>query len=241
MIRSVRRAALLAAVATLIVGAAPTSAQPLQMGTQQPTLSAGQLNGRLGVVPQPCVDSAYHLIGAKWPNGTFNWSFKARSVPRSVGRRAARDTIIKAFHNITSERNDCGRAPRISISANFLGNTGRNVNCNSRDGHNVIGFGWLPRGILAVTCYWTRNGKMVEADMKINKREAWALSLSGCRNQVMLEATITHEAGHVFGLAHVSERKHGRLTMSPYIDGLCENNEATLGLGDMLGLEALYH
>ncbi len=240
MIRSFRFAALLAAVATLVAGVAPTSAHPLQVGTQQPVMAAAQFAGSVSLAPAPCVDSAYHLIGAKWAKGNYSWSFRARSVPRSLRRRAARNTIIRAFHNITSEHNDCGRAARISITANFLGNTRRKPGCTSRDGHNVIGFGRLPRGILAVTCYWTRNGKMIEADMKINNREAWALSLKGCRRAVMLEATITHEAGHVFGLAHVGERRHGRLTMSTYIDGLCENQESTLGLGDMLGLEALY-
>ena len=238
--KSVRLAALLAAIAALIIGAAPTSAHPLQIGREPVTIAAGQLDGTVGLAPNPCHDSAYNLIGAKWANGTYDWSFRARSVPGALGRRAARDTIIKAFHNITSEHNDCGRATHTSISADYLGNTGRRVNCSSRDGHNVIGFGRLPRGILAVTCYWTRNGRMVEADMTINSRESWALSLTNCHNQVMLESTITHEAGHVFGLAHVSERRHGRLTMSPYIDGPCENNEASLGLGDMLGLEALY-
>lgn len=240
MIRPIRFAALLAAVATLVAGVAPASAHPLQVGTQQPVMSAGQVSGSVSLAPAPCVDSAYQLIGAKWAKGSYSWSFRARSVPSSLRRRAARNTIIRAFHNVTSEHNDCGRAARISITANFLGNTRHKPSCTSRDGHNVIGFGRLPRGILAVTCYWTRNGKMIEADMKINNREAWALSLAGCRRAVMLEATITHEAGHVFGLAHVGERRHGRLTMSTYIDGLCENQESTLGLGDMLGLEALY-
>ena len=59
-------------------------------------------------------------------------------------------------------------------------------------------------------------------------------------NELMMEALVTHEVGHAFGLAHVGEGNHGRLTMSVYIDGLCENQEATLGLGDMKGLEALY-
>ena len=46
--------------------------------------------------------------------------------------------------------------------------------------------------------------------------------------------------GHAYGLDHVGEVNHGRLTMSTFIDGTCENQESTLGLGDMKGLEALY-
>jgi hypothetical protein len=77
--------------------------------------------------------------------------------------------------------------------------------------------------------------------MKITTRESWALSMSSCHgNMVMLESTVTHEAGHVFGLDHVGENKHGRLTMSPYLDGPCENGEATLGKGDVAGLASLY-
>ena len=59
-------------------------------------------------------------------------------------------------------------------------------------------------------------------------------------DKLSLEATMTHEAGHVFGLGHIGERRHGRLTMSPFLNGPCENSEATLGLGDVRGLEALY-
>jgi hypothetical protein len=104
----------------------------------------------------------------------------------------------------------------------------------------VVGFRSLPVDVLARTCWWVRNGRIVEADIQINNRHAWALSLSGCRFQPMLEAVMTHEVGHAFGLGHVSESRHGRLTMSSRLDGPCNNQEATLGLGDMRGLEKLY-
>ena len=46
--------------------------------------------------------------------------------------------------------------------------------------------------------------------------------------------------GHVFGLAHVSEEDHGDQTMSRMSNGFCFENETSLGLGDILGLEELY-
>lgn len=50
----------------------------------------------------------------------------------------------------------------------------------------------------------------------------------------------SREIGHAYGLGHVDERHHGRLTMSTCLDDPCANKEATLGLGDLLGLQQLY-
>ena len=104
----------------------------------------------------------------------------------------------------------------------------------------MVGFRKLAAGTAARACWWYIGDDIVEADIQINTRERWATSLSRCSGQLMLEAVMTHEAGHVFGMGHVGEARHGRLTMSTYIDGDCNNAEATLGLGDMLGLEKLY-
>jgi len=201
---------------------------------------AAQSTSAVGIAPPPCQDGAFRTLGA-WQHATYKWSFKAASTPTGLNKSSVADKLRKSFGNVTHAHNDCGRADKISATHQYLGTTTRSPSCNAPDGHNVVGFGKLDLGVLAVTCYWISGTRIVEADMKITTRESWALSQSSCRGAMpMLEATITHEAGHVFGLGHVGETRHGRLTMSPYLDGPCENNEATLGKGDMLGLESMY-
>ncbi len=229
--------ALVAALAILITLAGPAGAASGPVVHELRV--AVHSSSAVSVSPAPCADSAFKLLGAKWLT-TYAWSFRASSTPASLSTAAVKSVLTRSFSNITGARNDCGRADSVDAAHAYIGSTTRAPSCSSRDGHNVVGFGRLPLGVLAVTCFWVRNGHMVEADIKINSRESWALTLSGCHARPMLEATITHEAGHVFGLGHIGERRHGRLTMSPYLDGPCENDEATLGLGDMLGLEQLY-
>lgn len=190
--------------------------------------------------PPPCQDNAYKTLGAKQTK-TYKWSFKASTTPSGLNKSAVVQVLKKSFANVIGAHNDCGKPDNISATHKFLGRTTHSPNCNSPDGQNVVGFAKLGPGILAVTCFWINGNRIIEADMKITTAESWALSMATCHgNMPLLESTITHEAGHVFGLGHVSERKHGRLTMSPFIDGPCENNEATLGLGDLRGLASMY-
>jgi hypothetical protein len=137
-------------------------------------------------------------------------------------------------------RNDCGRADLVSAMARYVGTTAQSTSCSVMDGRNVVGFRGLPDGFAARTCWWYSDGHIIEVDIQINSKLRWATSLAGCRSQLMLEAVMTHEVGHAFGVGHVDESTHGRLTMSTNLDGLCTNREATLGLGDLLALEALY-
>src|SRR5207247_10314237 len=84
---------------------------------------------------------------------------------------------------------------------------------------NVVGFGTLPARYMALTCYWSQSGSTVEADIMFNKADyRWATRVkSGCRMTWDVQAVATHEFGHAFGLAHVTEGLHGHLTMAPYI------------------------
>lgn len=193
----------------------------------------------------PCLDAAYRLGGWRWTQ-TFRWSLAARPVPDPLRRKGVLRSLIAGADNITTGRNDCGRPDQVSATATYLGITHRRPavtstgGCGKNDGWNVIGFGRLPRRITGLTCVWVIGDRIIEADVMLNTRFAWATTLSTCDREVMLEAVATHELGHVFGLDHVGERVHGRLTMSPRLDGTCQLAEATLGLGDLLGLEALY-
>ena len=193
----------------------------------------------------PCTDRAKSFTGGHWQE-TFRWSFRVRSTPEDLSRSATITALKRAVGNITGARNDCGRADRVPATASYLGTSDRRPaptdggTCASRDGVNVVGFGRLPTGIAGLTCVWSIGDRIVEADIKLDRRARWSTSLGDCSFASMVEAVATHEFGHAFGLGHVSEARHGRLTMSEQLDGFCQNGESTLGLGDMLGLEQLY-
>jgi len=231
---------LVGSLVMLFASATPAAAQqPLTLVVDAVRLGSGAEPAAIQAALPACSDTAFNKEGAK-QGGTYKWSFKASSTPSYLTKSAVAAALQQSLSNMTNEHNDCGRPDTVSATHQYLGTTSRAPNCGAPDGVNVIGFASLGNGILAVTCYWTSGSRIVEADVKISPAVTWALSLTGCHNKPLLQSTMTHEAGHVFGLAHVGESKHGRLTMSPYIDGMCEDNETTLGLGDMLGLESLY-
>jgi hypothetical protein len=226
------------ALAIIAAVAAPSGAAQAAVGSSDQA-SSDQTSGAQTSSPPACADSAYNLTGPRWQE-TLEWSFNAASTPSRLSRTAVVDVLKRAFSNITTANNDCGLVVVLAASARYIGTTTRSAKCNSYDGHNVISFRDLPSGTMARTCWWSIGGRLVEADIQINRSKAWSLATGSCSREPLLEATMTHEVGHAFGLNHVAESDHGRLTMSPVLDGLCNNAESTLGLGDILGLKQLY-
>lgn len=211
------------------------------------------LDELLGVEPTPvppptepatgaCADPTYSLNDMSWPDG-YEFYFDEGSVPDKYDKDEVLELIKRAFDNITSVRNDCGLPDNVAATWHYRGHTTEDA-CPDTTFQNVVGFGKLPRssGVLAVMCpYGDPDEVPAYAHILINLNVAWSLSPETCtRRQQDLETTLTHEVGHVFGLGHVGERRHGDLTMSPVSNGACDTEELSLGLGDVLGLEELY-
>ncbi|MEZ4302865.1 MAG: matrixin family metalloprotease [Polyangiaceae bacterium] len=199
--------------------------------------------------PAPCSTTAYATLGFRWKK-TLKWKFNDSTTPSGLSKTDVAAKLKRAASNITGSKNSCNLADEVSATHRYLGTTTAkaqidgNGDCTGDDGANVVSFGTLPSGTHAKACYnYTNDGAAISADMKLNKASyTWTTTpgSSSCSNRWSIEAVATHEWGHAFGLGHVSESSHGNQTMSPSINGSCQNSEATLGAGDVAGLRDLY-
>ena len=167
-----------------------------------------------GDLPAACFDDQFTIGGYSWRE-SLDWSYLASSTPPDLDTDAVLSVLEQSFANITSAFNDCGRADAVAAEASYEGTTElKPCGATFADGTSVVGFGSLPRRLrgrtLAIACPYLSGDRIVEADVLINEDVQWALNLDDCRGfRELLEATMTHEIGHAFGLGHVSERRHG--------------------------------
>jgi len=106
-----------------------------------------------------------------------------------------------------------------------------------RDNYNVVAWGAYRAGVIAVTYIWYSGDEILETDTKMNTFYKW--SLSGEAGKMDVQNIMTHEFGHWCGLDDLYADKDYWLTMYGY-SNYGETYKQTLGLGDILGLQAVY-
>jgi hypothetical protein len=209
--------------------------------------------GVLAASPGQCNDDAFNIgNGTHW-TAPYRWYVYAPSAPDGMTVTSIEQALVRAVNNITKSQNTCGLEDRVSASHSFGGRlydwapningTETEVWCGTQDNVNTVGFGTLPYNYVGVACTWRSNGAIAASDVMFNSRyhkfSAATEVPSNCYTRFMLESIATHEFGHSFGLGHVAEDGHAKLTMSEQL-GPCTLAETTLGLGDVRGLRRLY-
>ncbi|MEM3986606.1 MAG: matrixin family metalloprotease [Candidatus Methanomethylicia archaeon] len=117
----------------------------------------------------------------------------------------------------------------------YMGTTTKTA--GRRDGINVISWGAYKTGVIAVTYIWYIGDTIIETDTKLNTYYKW--SLNGEPGKMDLQNIMTHEFGHWCGLDDLYTDQDYWLTMYGYA-APGETYKRSLGLGDILGLQARY-
>jgi hypothetical protein len=182
-----------------------------------------------GPGPHPTTESsAFHLTmgGISWFDGDAV-EFLMTGTPSEAAANAKLDAISTwdafvttrdfVWNDETTQLNPCTDEPSTIVWASIDG----------------------PGGIVAQTstCRTLRTKEIVGFEITMDADEPWATDGSG--NAMDVEGVLSHEFGHAAGLGHVNAPKDGCLSLYRFV-ALGETQKRTLGLGDKLGMAALY-
>lgn len=199
-------------------------------------------------------DQTEYAVHSAHREHPFTWVVNESSIPAYLDREGTLRAINDATATVALTRSSCPMPPGdppVLPRVIYAGPTERQANVTTAgtcfpdantDGINVVSFGPLPDDVVAVTCTYSHDGDIWQSDVMLNDTpHLFTLTPGhGCVDSYDLQAVMTHERGHSFGLAHVPETPHtDALTMSGAM-GRCDPSARTLATGDVLGLSHLY-
>ena len=200
--------------------------------------------------PGEC-DDDFFRINAPWDTA-MPWYFNKGTTPGEITVNNAEASLIDGARAITDINTNCNRGDSVPAGFSYQDDTNLHANirrtktqdiCKRGDEVSVVEFGQLDSEFVGYACWKIASSFIYEADIRLNKGDTnkWAINPGNCQgNKWIVRSVATHEFGHAFGLDDLDEDLHGNLTMSEDFNGFCKQPEYTLGLGDILGLEALY-
>jgi hypothetical protein len=210
--------------------------------------SARSASAALAADPPACSDRTFNLEHHSW-RAALRYGINVGRAPSRLSKRTIVRQIQVANANMRHGRNTCGK-PRLGTPASHY--TGRTtiqpnvkagattVGCGAFNTSNTVGFGNLPGDLLGWTCYWWGgDGRLAAADILLDNGGRLVTSIpAACTDKWDFEGTVTHEFGHVYGMAHTGSG-HSNLTMD-HAERPCSAYARTLGIGDWLGMKKMY-
>lgn len=208
-----------------------------------------------------CGQSAYNTNDLK-EYGRYRFYIGDGSFPAALSRSDFGEKVSNSVENIIRADNDCAMADNVSAEGAYEGFTttesdmrtsGGVTSCgdgslDNRDGTSTWDAGNIDKNgspPVAKACWWgipTPGAKndLVEADVRFNiSNYDFTVTPNSCRDKYDVVSVGTHEAGHVYGMGHVSESDYPWMTMSTNSE-ICDSSARTLGRGDIRGLESMY-
>jgi hypothetical protein len=188
-------------------------------------------NGRITLNVIPSGDNSesnpdYKLLPFSW-----NWTTAEYWINPKNKYGFSIDDVVKAINDAADTWDSETKADVFS----YRGITSKSP--GKYDGYNVIGWGSYRAGVIAVTYIWYVGDRIIESDTRLNTLYKW--SLSGEPRKMDVQNIMTHEFGHWCGLDDLYADEDYWLTMYGYAS-YGEVYKQTLGLGDIMGLQAVY-
>jgi len=201
-----------------------------------------------GVVTLPDNENqAYALLGCFWNLSNYPagvpYLINPSTAVKSYGLKEEEvvAAIRRAFENWDEAvgvelYND---SPRVNLRAK--------ASTGWPDRRNVVTWGRLRKGVVAVTYLWylTDTGELVDADIVFNSYYRWGIDPDGEGSDYQLTGAFdlqdiaTHEVGHFTGLDDLYNDNYWAMTMYGYAD-FGETYKISLERGDVAGARAIY-
>lgn len=177
----------------------------------------------------------YGFTGWKLPAGTISYQVNYGSRPSNLSLDNVKVALDNSFQVWVA-----------TGTPNFVEGSPVSIGRYQMDGVNLVAWGTVPSGAIAVTYTWyySGTGQWVESDTIMNRRLKWAWTAyagdcAGAAGAYDVQNIMTHENGHWMGLDDLYAITDKDLTMYGY-GVVAELKKDTLGLGDTLGIDYLY-
>lgn len=181
---------------------------------------------------QECQDPTFLPTGRSWDAGDMPvvWRFRRASTPPENSVYWTQLALRDAHGVWPTSRSRCTDKDDINFSYDFGGRTTKTV---KYDGKNIIEFGPLGSGALAVNYTWFTGTRILETDLRLNRTDYGWTNKPGGKKKYQVVNVAAHELGHQVGLDDLGD-PHGGQTMFGRISR-GEMKKTTLGAGDLRG------